>query len=732
MTEINLLTHQAKLAGKPAIASASDASPLEQSALPSVADYEKQIRELNRALANERSQNQRLHEISEYDRQLENVIEQPVSAQITAAMLQRNLDCGMVSVMVHSPTEQALVALATTGPNAASIPPNCRHFYSNELTGRAIRAHKTLIRQPNIKEIRPLEIGSQIFHSEMFVPLIFNGQLEGGILLADPAENKFDALDIPFVEIISAHLLDNWDQSRYNQELTALSREAASLSAISEANNLLTRIAEIARSILNNHFVLVASFDQHDWQMRTSGKAPYLFQSIRTSPLQFLSEISRATDPIRIRDTRRDPRTAHLTLDRSELRTMLACPIQNNGEPLGLILAFGKKTGAGFTEREGFLMNLLAIHAATALERCLLDQEVRSMLRTTQLLNDLSLRITEAEDLNTAAQAIARTAFRIFQAETCGLVLYSEDKRVEASVHFPLNSDSYDHPLEIIQEVMDTRQIAYQVIDQQYSLIAIPIQTQRRCYGALWLSMTNDNSSSHRPVDEIRILINQSSVALERSILLSETRQQASEISRAYTQLDLSYDQTLLALTKALDARDHETELHTLRVTRIALTIGRQIGLPSADLKALKRGAILHDIGKVGISDTILLKKGALDSAEWEIMRRHSLIGGQIIQVVTELHDALPVVVNHHERWDGSGYPHGLRAEEIPLLARIFAVADVYDALTNDRPYRPQKYTPEEALNYLQSQAEILFDPKIVRIFTRIFPQLNFTEPLEE
>ncbi len=699
--------------------------------MPTVVEYEKQIRELNRMLANERIQNQRLHEINEYDHQLETVTEQPVSAQITAAMLQRVMNCGLASVMVHSAAEQALVALASAGPNAGAIPPNCRHFYSNELTGRAMRARKTLIRQPDVKEIRPLEVGSQVFLSEMFVPLILNGQLEGGILLADPQEDRFHALDIPFIEIISAHLLDNWDQSRYNQELTALSREAASLSSISEANTLLARIAEIARFILNSHFVLVASFDQHEWQMRTSGKAPYLFQSIRTSPLQFLSEASRLPGPYRIRDVRRDPRTAHLTLDRSELRSMLACPIHNNGEVLGLVLAFGKKNGAGFTEREEFLTQLLSMHAATALERCLLDQEVRSMLRTTQLLNDLSLRITEADNLTTAAQAIARTAFRIFQAETCGLVLYSENDVIEASVHFPLNTDSYDHPLEIIQEVMRTRQIAYQVIDQQYSLIAIPIQTQRRCYGALWLSMTHDNSSTHRPVDEIRILINQASVALERSILLAETRQQASEISRAYTQLDLSYDQTLLALTKALDARDHETELHTLRVTRIALNIGSQMGLTPSDLKALKRGAILHDIGKVGISDTILLKKGALDSAEWDLMRRHPLIGGQIIQVVTELHDALPVVVNHHERWDGSGYPHGLRGEEIPILARIFAVADVYDALTNDRPYRPQKYTAEEALNYLQAQSGILFDPKIVRIFARIFHQINNSEPLE-
>ena len=137
---------------------------------------------------------------------------------------------------------------------------------------------------------------------------------------------------------------------------------------------------------------------------------------------------------------------------------------------------------------------------------------------------------------------------------------------------------------------MQGRQIAYQGAKDSVSRLAIPIQTPRRCYGALWLELSESAQHSHRPVEEVRILINQSAVALERSILLSETRQQAEQIASAYDQLEQSYDQTLLALTNALEARDHETETHTQRVSTISLLIGKELGLRSARFDRLKTG----------------------------------------------------------------------------------------------------------------------------------------------
>jgi putative nucleotidyltransferase with HDIG domain len=176
----------------------------------------------------------------------------------------------------------------------------------------------------------------------------------------------------------------------------------------------------------------------------------------------------------------------------------------------------------------------------------------------------------------------------------------------------------------------------------------------------------------------------------------------------------------------ALDARDRETEGHSLRVSRLACLLGERVGLPADQLKALERGALLHDIGKIGVTDTILHKPGKLTEDEWKIMRTHPDIGARIVEGIPFLQVCMPVVRYHHERWDGSGYPSGLKGEDIPIFARIFAVADVFDALTSKRSYR-KRGTPEDALAYLREQSNILFDPQIVEALAEL-PYAEFTE----
>jgi diguanylate cyclase (GGDEF)-like protein len=180
-----------------------------------------------------------------------------------------------------------------------------------------------------------------------------------------------------------------------------------------------------------------------------------------------------------------------------------------------------------------------------------------------------------------------------------------------------------------------------------------------------------------------------------------------------------SYSATLSAFSGMLDARDSETEGHSQRVVAYALAIGRALGLGSRDLAALEVGALLHDIGKVGVPDAILRKPGKLDPLEWEEMKRHPEIGYQLTSRIPFLDAASPLVRHHHERWDGDGYPAGLRGEDIPLAARIFAVADAYDALVSDRPYRPGR-SHAQALEEIRRYAGTQFDPQIVTTFLQI------------
>jgi len=169
----------------------------------------------------------------------------------------------------------------------------------------------------------------------------------------------------------------------------------------------------------------------------------------------------------------------------------------------------------------------------------------------------------------------------------------------------------------------------------------------------------------------------------------------------------------------ALDARDSETEGHSVRVSQMSCYLGDAMKLDPRELKALERGSLLHDIGKIGISDTILHKPGPLSDAEWETMRLHPGIGARIVEDIPFLQDTIPVIQFHQERWNGSGYPAGLAGREIPLLARIFAVVDAFDALTSHRPYR-QKISAEEALAYIREQSDVLFDPDIVLVFEKL------------
>jgi putative nucleotidyltransferase with HDIG domain len=224
----------------------------------------------------------------------------------------------------------------------------------------------------------------------------------------------------------------------------------------------------------------------------------------------------------------------------------------------------------------------------------------------------------------------------------------------------------------------------------------------------------------------IKRLADQAAIAVERTILLAESRHQAKQLEAAYAELELTYDRTLTALMSALDARDRETEGHSTRVSRLSCLIGQALGLGEHQLKALERGALLHDIGKIGISDTILHKPGKLTEDEWRIMRIHPDIGARIVEGIPFLQDTLPVIRYHHERWNGSGYPVGLHGNDIPIQARIFAVADVFDALTSNRTYR-KKSSPEEAIDYIREQTGILFDPEVVEALQGV-PYTDFIQ----
>jgi HD-GYP domain-containing protein (c-di-GMP phosphodiesterase class II) len=184
----------------------------------------------------------------------------------------------------------------------------------------------------------------------------------------------------------------------------------------------------------------------------------------------------------------------------------------------------------------------------------------------------------------------------------------------------------------------------------------------------------------------------------------------------ALEQLQQSYDQTLEALVSALDLREQETADHSVRVALYALRLGLRLRVPGAALRDLYHGALLHDLGKIGIPDQVLLKPGSLSSAEWQVMRTHPQLGSEILAGISFLSPARDVPLCHHEAWDGSGYPAGLGGRDIPLHARIFAVVDTYDALRSERPYK-RAHSHAESVALLREAAGSRLDPELVESF---------------
>ena len=204
-------------------------------------------------------------------------------------------------------------------------------------------------------------------------------------------------------------------------------------------------------------------------------------------------------------------------------------------------------------------------------------------------------------------------------------------------------------------------------------------------------------------------LAGQAAIAIDSATLFND-------LQRSNMELALAYDTTLEGWARALELRDYETEGHCRSVTELTVRVARAMDISDAELVHVRRGALLHDVGKMGLPDSILLKPGPLTDAEWDVMRQHPVYAYEMLSSIGFLRRALDIPYCHHERWDGSGYPQGLKGEQIPLAARVFAVVDVWDALLSDRPYR-DAWPEERVLEHIREQAGKHFDPRVVEVF---------------
>lgn len=688
-----------------------------------------QVDLVTRNLGAEKHRTSQLTFLNELSQQLESELDPPVAAQLAVNMLEHALNCSVVSLFIHEQETREFVALATAGHSANSIPAGYRQSSEKGLLGRVARLKKPQLVNDVSTDPDFIRVNNEKTAAVLIVPMMHNGQIKGVMEVCSEKLHAFTTADVHILEGVSLELMRAWERSSYNQRISELIQAGISLTILLDPQTAVQEIAILARKTLEARFVFITLLDQQGNFSRTafSGEAPKLLQSLSTNSSQepIIQAALNAVKPFRVREVRKYANAKNLEIDHGGLRSAMAIPIRLHRLSIGAILVFGKQEGVYFSEKDESLADLLASQAAASIESSWLYQELRTTLSALSQLYQLSLDVTQTEDLQRAAELIVQAAYKVSNAREAGIILLSKDGQVEAEAE--LDTEGFHsrrrHPMDMINQAIEIKQSIFVPEEKGiYTMVAYPLLTNARTLGGLWIDVP-DRGQNYA---NIQMLANQAAVTLERSIWLSESRRQAKQIEAAYQQLQETYDQTLSALMSALDARDRETEGHSTRVSRLATMMGEKLGLDAEQLKSLERGALLHDIGKIGISDTILHKPGKLTDDEWRIMRTHPDIGSRIVDRIPFLQDCMPVVHYHHERWDGSGYPHGLKGTDIPLFARIFAVADVFDALTSKRSYRKSS-SPDEALEYLREQANILFDSEVVEALA-LLPYADLTE----
>jgi HD-GYP domain-containing protein (c-di-GMP phosphodiesterase class II) len=265
-----------------------------------------------------------------------------------------------------------------------------------------------------------------------------------------------------------------------------------------------------------------------------------------------------------------------------------------------------------------------------------------------------------------------------------------------------------------------------------HKLACVPLKVQGRVTGVVQVI---DKVSGEDFDDDDRKLLeamaSTAAIAVHNVRLFEAERKQTELLKRAYQELQKTYQATLQALTGLLDSRDTATKGHSVRVVALTRRLAQAMGITDPErLRTIEQGALLHDVGKIGVTDAVLKKPGPLDADEWREMRAHPELGYRMLKDIEFLKNALPIVRYHHERFNGTGYPYGLEGKEIPIEARIFAVADAFDAITSERPYKKAR-SFEQATTVLKEDSGKYFDPAVVQAFLKV-PKEEWLQILQQ
>lgn len=406
---------------------------------------------------------------------------------------------------------------------------------------------------------------------------------------------------------------------------------------------------------------------------------------------------------------------------------VVGVPLITEDQVIG-VLWLGRPTP--FTDHEEQVLTGIADIAASALHRAFLLEETELRLKRLTILREIDKAITASLDVRVTLSVLVDQITSQLGMDAAEVLLFNPKtqiletaarngfRQVYSSNTAPLGQNHVRRAA-IERRIISLPDLSNSGLDLRQKLLgrgeefnayfAVPLIAKGQVKGVLEIF----NRLAYQPerdwLNFLEMLAGQAAIAIDNAELFDN-------LQRSNTNLSLAYDDTIEGWSRALDLRDKETEGHTLRVTDMTLRLARAAGLSERDIMHVRWGALLHDIGKMGIPDAILFKPGTLDDEEWQVIRRHPSYAFELLSPITFLNPAIDIPYCHHERWDGTGYPRGLKGEQIPLVARIFAIADVYDALISNRPYRAG-WQADRVREYIRHQSGTQFDPTLVNLF---------------
>ena len=418
------------------------------------------------------------------------------------------------------------------------------------------------------------------------------------------------------------------------------------------------------------------------------------------------------------------------------IRTVTNMSMMRDGQLIGILNVISYGSVRHFSPNELALLKGISDQAAQSIENARLFKDAQRHLNLQRALHLIDLTITSETQLNASLKIILQLIAGQLNVDSAlvllvdpqsgalddiasyGLLENMPKLHLEKGENYASRILLNRSPIHIPDLAQAENWVSPALLDLKKGVCyyGTPLIVQDKVIGILEFINTSPFNLDAEWIETLEALATQTAIAIGSVTLLCDLKQSNADLSQAY-------DTTLEGWSHAMDLRDKETEGHTQRVTAISVRLAGAMGLGEAELLNIRRGALLHDMGKMGIPDSILLKPGPLTDEEWVIMRKHPMYAYEMLSPIGYLRPALDIAYCHHEKWDGSGYPRGLKGDEIPLAARIFAIADVWDALTSDRPYR-SAWSPEKTSQHIQEQSGSHFDPQVTAIFVKMLDEL--------